>query len=117
MENGELHVLNKDNQLLGICRRKVSFSLKQVLTVDDAQGNVLMHLNLVSVTSRDYVLEMTTGARIAQVRRSRPADWKQMLLEFKDDRLEIIFEPNTPENIKALGISAIMAAYLLIRQF
>ena len=115
LNKGELHVLDSENNLLGICRCGVSFSTKRVVTVEDVQGNELMLVNHARLGSRDFVLETSTGV-LGRGRRSRTAEWTQMLLEFQYDRIELIFEPNVLESRKALGIGAVVAGYLLVSQ-
>jgi hypothetical protein len=110
---GELRVLDARNQLLGTCRYNTLKVLSWLLTVEDAQGHELMLLKSISIGSRDWVLETPTGVVIGRVRRSRSASWTQLLLEQKHDRFELIFEEAVQESHKALGLSAIIAAYLL----
>lgn len=115
-EKGELHVLDGTDQRIGVCHRSQSFNFKGIIDVEDARGRHLMKLDKAAFGSRDFVLETPNGI-IGRIRRTKTADWTQMLLESKNDRLELIFEPDTKDRHKALGISAVLAVYLFVPQF
>ena len=110
----EVQVFDMNNQRIGTCRRGTSnvMKMKKLISIEDTQGREGMWLGMEKLTSRDLVLSASNGV-VGRVRRSHPAAWTQMLLEHKDDRCEVIFEPQVQGIYKALGISAVVAAYLL----
>lgn len=110
---GELSVLDAQNQLLGTCRHRLFKGLTRLLTIEDAQGRELMALKQASISNRDWVFETPTGVVIGRVRRSQSASWAHLLFEHKNDRFELIFEETAKERHKILGVSAVVAAYLL----
>jgi hypothetical protein len=110
---GELRVLDAQNQLLGTCRHRLFKGLTRLLTIEDAQGREMMALKQVSISNRDWVFETPTGVIIGRVRRSQSANWMHLLFEHKNDRFELIFEETAKERHKVLGVSAVVAAYLL----
>lgn len=113
LQLAEIRVLDTRNQLLGTCRHNAFKALTRLLTIEDARGRELMALKLVSIGSRDMVLETSAGV-VGRIRRSHAAAWTQLFLEHKHDRFELIFEPAAQEIHKSLGISAVVAAYLLV---
>lgn len=110
---GELRVLDARNQSLGTCRYNALKAINRLITVEDARGQEAILVKAASVTSRDWVLTTATGV-VGRVRRSRPASWAQLLMDNQNDRFEVIFEPGVPETQKALGLSAVIAAHLLL---
>lgn len=110
----EVQIFDMNNQRIGTCRRGVPKTLimKKLISIEDAQGREIMWLSVEKITSRDLILSAPGGV-VGRVRRSHPAAWTQMLLEHKDDRCEVIFEPQVQGIYKALGISAVITAYLI----
>ena len=117
----ELHVLDTKSQLLAICR--VSASLPKsgrthgIVTVEDAQGSVMMTLDSLSLLipiNLDVEL-MVEGRVIGRLRRSKKgSQWTRAILVHQIDRFELIFESDVDKTLKTVGIGAVIALHFFL---
>jgi hypothetical protein len=114
----ELHILNAQDQLLGICRNRVlSFAnpdYKQdgIITVTDAYSQTLLELNsmnkLVELVQRGSVSGYVVGSK-------GNGEIDQAPHVYARDRFELHYKPEAGTTIQAIGLGALMALHLFVR--
>lgn len=111
---GDIRVADAHQQLLGTCHYTGYQSMRRFMTVTDAAGRELLTLKPAAFGSRSWVLVTPAQQVVARVQRSQATSWKHLLLEHKQDRLEVVFEPGTRELYKALVLSAVLTTYVML---
>ena len=119
----ELHVLDAQDQLLGICRNRVlGFAnpfgkLEKVITVTDSRQQPLLDLDSLAELKFKLTIEfIQQGNVVGSVVGSKGSGGiSRALLVYARDRFEVRFAPGVDQVTKAVGLGAVLALHLFVR--
>lgn len=119
----ELHVLDAQDQLLGVCRNRVlGFAnpfgkLEKVITVTDARQQLLLDLDSLAELKFKLTIELIQQGNVAGsvVGSKGSGEISRALFVYARDRFELRFAPGVDEVTKAVGLGAVLALHLFIR--
>ena len=119
----ELHVLDAQNRLLGICRNRVlGFAnpfgkLEKVITVTDSQQQPLFDLDSLAELKFKLTIELMQHGRVmgTVVGSKGSGGISRALFVYARDRFELRFSQELDEATKAIGLGAVLALHLFVR--
>lgn len=119
----ELHVLDAQDQLLGICRNRVlGFAnpfgkLEKVITVTDSRQQPLLDLDSLAELKFKLTIELIQqGNVVGSVVGSKGSGGiSRALLVYARDRFEVRFASEVDQVTKAVGLGAVLALHLFVR--
>lgn len=119
----ELHVLDAQDHLLGICRNRVlgfanPFGKQDgLITVTDAYSQTLLELDSMKELKFNLTIELVQrGRAVGNVVGSKGSGGvSRALFVYARDRFELRFAPETGAATKAIGLGALLALHLFVR--
>jgi hypothetical protein len=119
----ELHILDAQDHLLGICRNRVlgfanPFSKQDgIITVTDAYSQTLLELDSLKELKFNLTIELVQrGQVVGTVLGSKGSGGvSRALFVYARDRFELRFKPEVEAATKAVGLGAVLALHLFVR--
>lgn len=119
----ELHILDAQDQLLGICRNRVlSFAnpfatQNGIITVTDAYSQTLLEADSLKELKFNLTVELIQrGRAVGSIVGSKGSDGiSRALFVYAQDRFELRFASEADTATKAMGLGALLALHLFVR--
>jgi hypothetical protein len=119
----ELHILDAQDHLLGICRNRVlgfanPFGKQDgIITVTDAYSQTLLELDSLKELKFNLTIELVQrGQVVGTVLGSKGSGGvSRALFVYARDRFELRFKPEAEAVTKAVGLGAVLALHLFVR--